>query len=83
MHGLGASVYIWRFIFKPLAKYFRVTALDLPGFGRSSKPIADYGLDAQSDRLLTALDRLDIKTAHFVGSSMGGALSLWLAKIRL
>ncbi len=80
LHGLGASVYIWRFIFKSLAKNYRVTAIDLPGFGSSTKdPTAKYGLDEQTNRLIDILNQLNIQSLQFIGSSMGGALALWMA----
>ncbi|MCB0340750.1 MAG: alpha/beta hydrolase [Bdellovibrionales bacterium] len=82
LHGIGASVYCWRHIFAPLTDHFTVTALDLPGFGRSSKlSHADYGLDAQARRVLDFLESLNIDQSYLVGSSMGGAIALWLAKM--
>lgn len=81
IHGLGASLYIWRLIAKRLAENFRVITIDLPGFGLSSKnPALDYGLDHQTRRLIETLDKLQIDEATLVGSSMGGALSLWVAR---
>jgi pimeloyl-ACP methyl ester carboxylesterase len=80
IHGIGASLFVWRYIINELAKQYTVTALDLPGFGKSSKnPNADYGLDAQRDRVLIFLDQLEIRGARIVGSSMGGTIALWLA----
>lgn len=80
LHGIGASLFIWRFTILQLAKNHRVTALDLPGFGRSTKlDRGDYGLDAQRRRLTKFMDALNIRRADLVGSSMGGALALWLA----
>lgn len=81
LHGIGASAFIWRFVIDRLAERFTVTALDLPGFGRSSKePTLDYGLDAQASRVSQALTALGISHATLVGSSMGGAIALWLAR---
>jgi len=81
IHGIGASVFVWRFLFPLLQTHHRVTALDLPGFGKSSKHAKrDYGLDAQTETVVRALEQLGIKKALVVGSSMGGAISLWLAK---
>lgn len=81
VHGIGASVFIWRFLFPLLQTRYRVTAIDLPGFGRSTKERdGNYGLDAQTETLAQALETLEIHQAHIVGSSMGGAISLWLAK---
>lgn len=81
LHGIGASLFIWRFIFPYLQSRYRVTALDLAGFGRSEKsPQLDYGLDAQAALVAKALDALGIERAALAGSSMGGAIALWMAK---
>src|SRR5476651_553026 len=48
LHGWGASMYMWRAWFAPLAAAgFRAIAVDLPGHGLSSKPEAPatYSLD--------------------------------------
>ena len=45
IHGLGSSGYMeWRFNLEPAAVHHRVYAPDLPGFGRSEKPRARYGI---------------------------------------
>jgi pimeloyl-ACP methyl ester carboxylesterase len=81
IHGIAASLYVWRFIIPELSKHFTVTALDLPGFGFSSKhPYHDYGLDQQADNVVDFLDSIGIKEAGLVGSSMGGTVALWMAK---
>lgn len=83
LHGIGASVYIWRFLFPLLESKYRVTAIDLPGFGQSSKDrLADYGLDSQASRVAAMLTGIGIERAILVGSSMGGAIALWLGKTR-
>ncbi len=80
LHGIGASLYIWRKLIPYLSKQFRVICVDLPGFGQSDKPSSiDYGLDAQSDRLLGFTEALGLDQAYLVGSSMGGAIALWLS----
>lgn len=82
LHGIGASIYIWRFLIPLLSSHFRVTALDLPGFGKSQKDSGrDLGLDAQSEITHRVLTKLEIQRATLVGSSMGGAIALWMAKI--
>lgn len=82
LHGIGASSFTFRLIAKELSRHYHVINVDLPGFGRSSKdPAADYGLDAQTERLLGLLDRLQISSAYLMGSSMGGTLSLWLGHL--
>jgi pimeloyl-ACP methyl ester carboxylesterase len=81
LHGIGASLYIWRFLFPLLQTQFRVTALDIPGFGKSGKDhTRDYGLDAQTQIMAAAIDDLKLIEPLLVGSSMGGAISLWLGR---
>ena len=82
IHGLGASSFIWRFVTPIWAEHFTVVTLDLPGFGRSSKALnVLYGLDAQARRAAEALTGLGIDEAILVGSSMGGAVALWMAHL--
>jgi pimeloyl-ACP methyl ester carboxylesterase len=81
VHGLGASMYCWRNMVHGLAQKFNVTALDLPGFGLSDKnPNLDYGLNAQTERVIGLLDHLNISRFYLVGHSMGGALAAWLGQ---
>jgi pimeloyl-ACP methyl ester carboxylesterase len=82
VHGIASSIFCWRFIFKALSTHYRVTALDLPGFGLSDKPAsADYSLDAQAQRIFSFLTELKIKKTFIVAHSMGGAISAWLTQL--
>lgn len=79
LHGIGASIYTWRFLIAELSMLYQVTAIDLPGFGKSSKNgRLDYGLQSQARRVCEILDRLEIKRCFLAGSSMGGAIALWM-----
>ncbi len=81
LHGIGASLYCWSHLLPLLQKDFRLILLDLPGFGASDKPVSiDYSLEAQCERIMEFLDQLQLKKVTLVGSSMGGALALWLGK---
>ncbi len=81
IHGIGASEAIWSEVALELSKKYRVTLIDLPGSGRSSKiREASYSLEAQTLRLKEILTSIGIRQTFLVGSSMGGAISLWLAK---
>lgn len=54
-------------------------ALDLPGFGRSVIP-EEPRLEAYAERLALAVDKLGLDEAPlWVGHSMGGAISRWVA----
>lgn len=78
IHGLGAA----KSSFFDCAAYlsecgYRVHALDLPGFGGSSKPaVAPYSARWFADSVLGVMDELDIQSAHLVGNSMGGRVAL-------
>ena len=81
LHGFGESTYAFRFVVPELARRHRVIAVDLNGFGytqRVSDPAA-YTIDGQMALVLGALDRLGVGSAHFVGHSYGGGLTLWIA----
>ena len=82
VHGLGSSIYCWRFIFKQLTQYYSVTALDLPGFGLSEKNSTKaYNLESQTLRLKSFLDQLGIVSTHIVAHSMGSFATAWLCHI--
>jgi pimeloyl-ACP methyl ester carboxylesterase len=82
IHGLGASTYAWRFVVPKLSESYTVTILDLLGFGLSDKPKKfSYNLDDQSKILIQFINQLQIDKAKLVGSSMGGALALWICKL--
>ncbi|MEL6934092.1 MAG: alpha/beta fold hydrolase [Pseudomonadota bacterium] len=80
IHGLAASIEIWRHVIDPLSENFRVVAFDLPGFGYSDKPDADYKAVTFFIPILKAfLDAVELPRAHFVGSSMGASLIIRFA----
>lgn len=75
IHGLAASIEIWREVIAPLAEDFRVLAFDLPGFGHADKPDADYrALTFFVPMLRAFMDAMGLDRAHMVGSSMGASL---------
>lgn len=80
LHGIGASTYIWRYIIPLLEKNYKITAIDIPGFGLSGKyPKHNHGLDSQANIIHEFLVDLDIHDPYLAGSSMGGAIALWMA----
>ena len=80
IHGFAQSSWAWRFVLPQLCQQFDVIAVCLPGIGWSDKPAGvDYRYPAQVARLVELLERLELPSAHVCGSSMGGALALWLA----
>src|SRR5581483_2527353 len=79
LHGLGGFARSWRHNIAPLASRATVYALDLPGFGRSAKPRAAYGLTYFARALHAFLDGLGIAHASLVGRSLGGAVAVTYA----
>jgi pimeloyl-ACP methyl ester carboxylesterase len=56
---------------------YRVHALDLPGFGGSSKPIAaPYSARWFAETVVEVMDALEVGRAHLVGNSMGGRVAI-------
>lgn len=76
VHGFGDSSVSWMFFARTFRDGdYRIIVPDLLGFGRSDKPAdADYGYEAQAKRLLALLQKLNVKSAHLVGNSMGGGI---------
>ena len=76
VHGYGESLVAWRSMFDELARDHDVIALDLPGFGLSSKPPTGYATDSLAAILLDAMSRLGVQRAVLAGHSMGGAVAV-------
>lgn len=82
VHGLNASANLnWKApgIIDELAKKYHVIALDLPGHGQSEKPdkASAYGEQLAEDVVLL-MDHLKLKSAHLVGYSLGGMVTMKL-----
>jgi pimeloyl-ACP methyl ester carboxylesterase len=80
LHGIGASKMIYRRMTPLLSGEFRVTCIDFPGFGQSSKPRSlSYDLDEQAEHLKKIVEALELHAPLAVASSMGGAICLTTA----
>ena len=77
IHGLGGAKSSFFDTATELSKRYRVHALDLPGFGSSSKPaMAPYTAKYFSGVVVDVMDALGIDCAHLVGNSMGGRVAI-------
>jgi pimeloyl-ACP methyl ester carboxylesterase len=78
LHGLGATKSSFFDTAASLSRAgYRVHALDLPGFGSSSKPpLAPYNAPFFAKTVCRVMDELGIQRAHLVGNSMGGRVAL-------
>jgi pimeloyl-ACP methyl ester carboxylesterase len=77
LHGLGSTKVSFFDTAAALSSDYRVHALDLPGFGSSSKPArARYDAPYFARTVLDVMDALGIERAHVVGNSMGGRVAI-------
>jgi pyruvate dehydrogenase E2 component (dihydrolipoamide acetyltransferase) len=76
VHGFGGDLDNWLFSIDALAESATVYALDLPGHGQSTKSVADPSLSGLSAAVLAFMDHVGLSKAHFIGHSMGGAVSM-------
>lgn len=79
LHGWGARGEEWNGIAHALAQRYRVTCMDLPGFGNSSLPPESWGVDEYAEFVETFLKKIGIKKAVIVGHSFGGRIGILLA----
>jgi pimeloyl-ACP methyl ester carboxylesterase len=77
LHGLGGTKSSFFDTAAALSRDYTVHAIDLPGFGGSSKPaLAPYGPRYNAQAVLGVMDALEIDCAHIVGNSMGGRAAI-------
>lgn len=78
LHSGGMSSEEWKPQVPILAKQFRVITPDKLGHGKSPMIAEKLSIGDIGRSLIQLLDTLEIDRAHLVGSSMGGAVALWL-----
>jgi pimeloyl-ACP methyl ester carboxylesterase len=79
IHGFLYNSYTWNNNIDALADRFKVYALDLWGFGYSTREPLDYGYPLYADQLLKFMDALNIQKASLVGHSMGGGTCIFFS----
>ena len=82
MHGEPTWSFLWRKVIPPIRDAgFRCIAPDLPGFGRSDKPIDQdwYTYDRHTESVLALVDELDLRDATVVVHDWGGPIGLRVA----
>ena len=79
LHGYFFDHHLWDYNIDELAKYYKVYALDLWGFGYSSRDEHDHSYNLYCQQTLSFMTTLNIDSAHFIGQSMGGGTIIKLA----
>ena len=75
LHGWGQNIKVM----EPLAKRlngYRITIIDLPGFGLSEEPPTSYSVSDYADYVHELLESLEIKNPILIGHSFGGRVSI-------
>jgi pimeloyl-ACP methyl ester carboxylesterase len=79
LHGLGGFAESWRKTIAALAPRATVYALDLPGFGQSTKATGPYRLQYFARALHGFMDAMGVGQVSLVGHSLGGAVAVTYA----
>ncbi|MBE1301388.1 MAG: alpha/beta fold hydrolase [Alteromonadaceae bacterium] len=76
LHGFGANKDNWNKLSGHLVEQFDVIAIDVPGFGNSTKDFElDYDVLSQVDRVKRFTEALNLDQFSLAGSSMGGYIA--------
>ncbi len=70
IHGLGGTSNMFQPQLPALSGY-RVVRIDLPGSGRSPRPLDPLTMETMCQAVIRAMDGVGAGRAHFVGHSMG------------
>ncbi|MEO1401102.1 MAG: alpha/beta fold hydrolase [Cyanobacteria bacterium J06635_1] len=82
VHGFGASTDHWQKNIAELQVDFEVWAIDLIGFGRSSKPAGGYSAELWRDQLHEFVTEVVGQPVVLAGNSIGGYSCLFTAATR-
>lgn len=76
IHGLGSYLKAWDRNIIELKNHFRCIALDLPGYGKSSKQIHSGSVSFYVEIIKEFISTLNLKVISLVGHSMGGQIAM-------
>ncbi|VBB43422.1 Alpha/beta hydrolase fold containing protein [uncultured Paludibacter sp.] len=79
IHGLGSYLRAWERNMEEVSKTARVIAIDLPGYGKSSKEPHDGAMIFYAEIIKEFVKQLELKNIVIVGHSMGGQIAMTTA----
>jgi pimeloyl-ACP methyl ester carboxylesterase len=79
IHGIGIGRVAWSDVIAELKYYYRVYAVDLPGFGCSDMPDIPYSVPFYAELLNKFMHQLKLEPSAVAGISLGGAIAAMLA----
>lgn len=77
--GFNADHHVWDGISKNFAENYDVIAVDNRGCGQSDVPDGPYSVEEMADDIIGLCDALGLMACHFIGLSMGSAITLMIA----
>lgn len=81
LHGWGQNIKMMDPLGKNLSDNFRITILDLPGFGSSEIPKFAYTINDYTELLHDFLESLNITNPILIGHSFGGRVAINFASL--
>ncbi|MEZ4907782.1 MAG: alpha/beta hydrolase [Saprospiraceae bacterium] len=79
IHGLGSYSPAWNQNIDELSKFYRIIAVDLPGYGKSSKIPHSGKMTYYGEVIMDLIDKLNLKNVSIAGHSMGGQIAITIA----
>jgi pimeloyl-ACP methyl ester carboxylesterase len=79
IHGLGSYLPAWKKNISELSKNYRVIAVDLPGYGKSSKAPHSGLMTFYAGVIAELIQKLELGPVNLAGHSMGGQIAMVLA----
>lgn len=79
IHGLGSYLRAWERNMEEVSKTARVIAIDLPGYGKSSKQPHSGAMTFYAEIVKELVKELDLKNVVIAGHSMGGQIAITTA----
>lgn len=79
IHGLASYAPAWKYTVSELATSYRCIAVDLIGYGKSSKGEFKADMSFHARYLFELMEELNISSFHIAGHSMGGQIALKMA----
>lgn len=76
LHGWGQNIEMMKPIGDNFSDRFRITILDLPGFGESDEPLEPWSITNYNEMLEEFVEKLKIKKPIIIGHSFGGRLAI-------
>lgn len=79
IHGLGSYSPAWSRNINELSQHFRCIAIDLPGYGKSSKEPHSGLMSYYAGVVAELIKELNLQNVYLAGHSMGGQISITTA----